>query len=89
MKGPIEFGLGCPEGRELDHWDLATKLVAIEDGQKSTEPIDQNLGLAGEPIELIEGRNAREFPTLTDRGEADIPSRKRETVPTASRAIGG
>jgi hypothetical protein len=27
---------GCPKGRELDRWDMATELVAIEDGQKST-----------------------------------------------------
>ena len=34
---------GCPEGRELDHWNMATKLVAIEDGQQSTlKPIDEN-----------------------------------------------
>lgn len=73
---------GCPEGRELDHWDMASELVAIEDGQQSTlKPIDQNLGRAGEPIEPIEAvRNAGEFPTLTDQGEADIPSRKRESV---------
>jgi hypothetical protein len=25
---------GCPDGREKDHWDMATELVAIEDGQK-------------------------------------------------------
>jgi hypothetical protein len=24
---------GCPEGREKDHWDMATELVPIEDGQ--------------------------------------------------------
>ena len=36
---------GCPQGRELDHWDKATQLVAIEDGQRSTlRPIEQNLG---------------------------------------------
>ena len=22
---------GCPQGRELDHWDKATELVAIEE----------------------------------------------------------
>ena len=73
---------GCPEGRELGHWDMAAELVAIEDGQQSTlKPIDQNLGPAGEPIEPIEAaRNAGEFPTLTDQGEADLPSRKRESV---------
>jgi hypothetical protein len=33
---------GCPEGRELDHWDMATELVAIEGGQRSTlKPLEQ------------------------------------------------
>jgi len=77
---------GCPEGRELGHWDMAAELVAIEDGQQSTlKPIDQNLGPAGEPIEPIEAaRNAGEFPTLTDQGEADLLSRKRESVAGAA-----
>jgi hypothetical protein len=58
---------------------MAAELAAIEDGQQSTlKPIDQNLGPAGEPIEPIEAvRNASEFPTLTDQGEADLPSRRR------------
>jgi hypothetical protein len=51
---------GCPEGRELDHWNMATKLVAIEDGEQSTlKPIDENLAPAGKAIEPIEAlRNA-------------------------------
>jgi Protein of unknown function (DUF2934) len=66
---------GCPEGRELDHWNMATELVAIEDDQQSTlKPIDQNLGPAGKAIEPVEA--VRAFPTLTDWGEADIPVRK-------------
>jgi Protein of unknown function (DUF2934) len=78
---------GCPEGRADDHWDMATELVAIEDGQQSTlKPIDQNLGPLGEPIEPIEAmRNAGEFPTLTDQGEGQqypaTQSRKRSTRP--------
>ena len=71
---------GCPEGRELDHWNMATKLVAIEDGEQSTlKPIDENLAPAGKAIEPIEAlRNAGEFPALTDWGEADIPIRKQK-----------
>ena len=67
---------GCPQGRGLDHWDKATELVAIEDGQRSTlRPIEQNLGPLGEPIEPIEAvRNAGEFPTLTDQGEGQYPA---------------
>jgi hypothetical protein len=66
---------GRPVGRELVHWDMATELVAIEDGQRATlKPIDQNLGPSGEPIEPIEAvRNAGEFPTLTDQGEGRFP----------------
>jgi hypothetical protein len=34
---------------------MATELVAIEDGQRSTlKPIEQNLGPLGEPIEPVE-----------------------------------
>jgi Protein of unknown function (DUF2934) len=67
---------GCPQGRELDHWDMAAGLVAIEDGQRSTlKPVEQNLGPLGEPIEPIEAvRNAGEFPTLTNQGEGPYPA---------------
>jgi len=56
---------------------MATELVAIEDNQRSTEvPVDQNLGPLGEPIEPIEAvKNSGEFPTLTDQGEQQYPSR--------------
>ena len=66
---------GRPEGRQLVHWDMATELVAIEDGQRSTlKPIEKNLGPLGEPIEPVEAvRNAGEFPTLTDQGEGQYP----------------
>ena len=73
---------GCPEGRELDHWDMATELVAIEDGQRSTlKPIEQNLGPLREPIEPVEAvRNAGEFPTLTDQGESQqAPGRRKQS----------
>jgi hypothetical protein len=44
---------GMPEGRHRDHWMLATELIAIEDGQKSTlKPVEQ-LGPEGEPIEPL------------------------------------
>jgi hypothetical protein len=66
---------GCPEGRADDHWDMATELVAIEDGQRSTlRPIIENRGALGKPIEPIEAvRNAGEFPTLSDQGEGEYP----------------
>jgi hypothetical protein len=34
---------GCPEGRELAHWDMATELVAIEDNQnKLRKPVGRD-----------------------------------------------
>jgi hypothetical protein len=70
---------GCPQGRETDHWDMATELIAIEDGQRDTlKPIEQNLGPTGEPIEPLEAlQNAGEFPTLTDQGEGENPKQKK------------
>jgi hypothetical protein len=62
VTAPVASGW-APQGRELDHWDKATELVAIEDGQRSTRPIEQNLGPLGEPIEPVEAvRNAGNFP---------------------------
>jgi hypothetical protein len=60
---------GCPEGRELDHWDMATKLVAIEDGQQSTlKPIDQKLGPAGKATEIEAYATPVNFPVHIDVG---------------------
>lgn len=77
MKGPIIFGWkrDAPKAVELVHWDMATELVAIEDGQRSTlKPSEKNLGPLGEPIEPVEAvRNIGEFPTLTDQGEGQYP----------------
>jgi Protein of unknown function (DUF2934) len=71
---------GCPEGRDKVHWDMASELVAIEEGQKSTlKPIDQHLGPTGEPIEPAEAaENVGELPTLTDQGEGGYPSTRRK-----------
>lgn len=69
---------GMPESRHLDHWRLATELIAIEDGQKSTLKAVEKLGPEGEPIEPLEAiQNSGEFPTLTDQGETVIPGRNR------------
>jgi hypothetical protein len=69
---------GCPEGRAKIHWDMATELVAIEDGQKTTlKPADAKLGPWGEPVEPVEVANrAGETPTLTDQGEGELPARR-------------
>jgi len=62
---------GRPEGRADIHWDMATELVAIEDGQNDTLlPI----GEAGEPVEpILALENTGEFPTMTDQGEMQNP----------------
>jgi hypothetical protein len=72
--------LHLEQGREKDHWDMATELVAIEDGQQATlKPIQQNLGPMGEPIEPLEAvQNAGEFPTLTDQDETENPKQTRK-----------
>jgi hypothetical protein len=46
---------GCPEGRDLDHWDMAIALVSFEDDRRLiTLQTEQNLGPVGEPIEPLE-----------------------------------
>jgi len=62
---------GRPDGRADIHWDMATELVAIEDGQNDTLlPI----GEAGEPVEpILALENTGEFPTMTDQGEMQNP----------------
>lgn len=60
---------GKPSGLAEQHWDQATELVAIEDGQLATlKPIAT---AESEPIEAV--RNQGEFPTLTDQGEQQWP----------------
>lgn len=68
---------GQPEGRAIDHWDLARELIAIEDGQMATtRPVKDEL--PGEPVEPLEAlENTGEFPTMTDQGEMQIPRRRR------------
>lgn len=63
---------GRPEGRAEQHWFTAKETLAVEENQESTYlPIDT--GTEPEPIEAVE--NAGEFPTLTDQGDQQIPSR--------------
>ena len=60
---------GKPEGRADDHWDKASELIAIEDGQLGTlKPVETT---RSEPIEAV--TNQAEFPTLTDQGEQQWP----------------
>ncbi len=72
---------GCPEGREAEHWDKASELVAIEENYRDTlkpNPIHAyEHNPSTEPIESFEAmRNLGEFPTLVDQGdEATFPDR--------------
>jgi hypothetical protein len=73
---------GCPEGRALDHWDKAAELVAIEENHglaMKPLPREDDIGPMGEPVEPIEAlENTGEFPTMTDQGEQEMPSRVAE-----------
>lgn len=80
---------GRPEGRSDEYWDKAAELVAIEENYASTlqpVPDPEEIGPEGEPIEPIEAvENAGEFPTMTDQGEQEIPSRNAEREEGAAR----
>jgi hypothetical protein len=73
---------GRPDGHAEDHWDKAAELVAIEDNHEfALQPVPKadELGPNGEPVEPIEAvENTGEFPTMTDQGEQEIPSRAAE-----------
>jgi hypothetical protein len=69
---------GRPEGRDREHWDMASELVAIEDSQLSTlRPPGPPSGEPVEPPEAYE--NQGEFPDLTDQGEAQSGPRRRRS----------
>ena len=67
---------GCPQGRAEAHWDMATKLVAIEENL-TLKPIQDAASSTppAEPVDAIE--NSGEFPTMTDQGEESAHPRKR------------
>lgn len=70
---------GRPEGREMDHWDKARILVAIEDDRTSLIPAKPP-----GPEEAALQANLGDFPTaMTDEGDRQqTPSRQveRDTV---------
>src|SRR4051794_428924 len=74
---------GRPEGREMDHWDKARILVAIEDDRSSLIPVTP-----ARPEEAALQANLGEFPSaLTDEGDRQqTPSRQaaRELAKTGS-----
>jgi hypothetical protein len=60
---------GCPVGRDKAHWDMASELVAIEEGQRDT--LRPPGPASGEPVEPPEAyENQGDFPELTDQGES-------------------
>jgi hypothetical protein len=74
---------GCPEGRELAHWDMATELVAIEDSQNLIrKPVGRRFedpGAAGEIEPTGPATALGELPTTTDQAEQVYPpARRRE-----------
>ena len=66
---------GRPAGREMDHWDKARILVAIEDDRTSLVPVTPD-----RPEEATLQANLGEFPSaLTDEGDRQqTPSRRVE-----------
>jgi hypothetical protein len=74
---------GCPERRELVHWDKATELVAIEDQNLTRKPVGRSIedpDVAAEEIEAAGPAAALgELPTTTDQAEQVYPpARRRE-----------
>lgn len=63
---------GQPEGRDKEHWRLASFAIAEEDGQASTLVPPE--APQPEPIEAV--KNQGEFPTLVDQGEGMSPTEK-------------
>ncbi len=73
---------GRPEGREREHWDMASELVAQQDGMRGT--LERNPSHGGDdeaqrtqPVEpLLSAENLGDTPGLTDQGEErQFPSR--------------
>ena len=89
---------GRPEGREAEHWDMASELVAIEDRQtKTTKLVGHSAAGKELAARLVEPTAPAaimgELPTMTDTSEQTYPpsrAAKRGTVPAqaalASRA---
>jgi hypothetical protein len=76
---------GCPVGRDRAHWDMASELVAIEDGQRQT--LRPPGPASGEPVEPPEAyENQGDFPELTDQGESQNgPKRRRRAAAAEPR----
>ena len=77
---------GCPHGRDLEYWERARELIAIEDNPTAGQlpnpmTLPDRLGPTGEPIEEAEiQENEGEIPNrFTDQGD-------RAMVPIARKA---
>ena len=71
---------GCPDGRDLDYWERARELVAMEEsGETGQLPNPSTTGDDGEVVEEASiQENLGEFPDrFTDQGDrAETPSVK-------------
>lgn len=68
---------GHPHGRDLDHWEQAREIIAIQDSQGSTLlPRDTGAEEPGEAAELT--RVYGDVPGLTDQGEHPLTDTSRE-----------
>ena len=81
---------GCPEGRELVHWDMAAALVAIEDNQHLIrKPVNQSLQdpeISADEIEPIGPVSTLgELPTITDQAEQVYPPERVPNKPEPFR----
>ncbi len=70
---------GHPHGRDVDHWEQAREIVAIEDSYSSTL-LPRDAG-AVEPVESSALQEAgADVPGLTDQGEHDLTAVSREPL---------
>lgn len=82
---------GCPDGRDKEHWDMASELVAQEENQHfATKPnplsTERAQAPGGEPVEpILAATNQGEFPTLTDQGEESTSPAPRNSRGRRSR----
>ena len=72
---------GRPYGRDLDHWQQAEEIIAIEDSRDTTLlPPNTGAGEPSEPRQAVE--NLGDVPNLTDQGEHPLTDTDRESPST-------
>lgn len=77
---------GRPEGREMEHWQMARELIAQQDSQgMATKPNPAAEGkdrtTRDEPVEpLLSVENLGDMPSLTDQGEESAYPQERPSA---------